>query len=84
VQNLLDSRSVLAVYRATGLPDYDGYLDSEGGQAFLDSAPFPDARAFNYNAFVGGPVNNGGNQSSGGGFFYGQPRRVRLGFLLNF
>lgn len=84
VQNLLDSESVLAVYRATGLPDYDGYLDSPGGRAFVNNAPDPAGRVFNYNAYVGGPVNNGGNQSSGGGFFYGMPRRVRLGFLLNF
>ncbi len=84
VQNLLDSESVLAVYRATGVPDYDGYLDSPGGTQFVQGAPFPDGRAFNYNAYVGGPVNNGGNQSSGNGFFYGQPRRIRLGFLLNF
>jgi outer membrane receptor protein involved in Fe transport len=84
VQNLLDSETVLAVYRATGLPDYDGYLDSPGGQAFIEGAPDPAGRAFNYNAYVSGPVNNGGNQSSGAPFFYGLPRRVRLGFLFNF
>ena len=84
VQNLLDTENVIAVYRATGLPDQDGYLLSAGGQTFLTNAPDPEGRAFNYDAYVGGPVNVGGSQSSGGGFFYGPPRRIRLGFLLDF
>lgn len=84
IQNLLDTRNVLAVYRATGLADQDGFLSSAAGQAFLNGAPDPDGTAFNYNAYVSGPVNNGGNQSSGGGLFYGAPRRVRVGLLFDF
>jgi outer membrane receptor protein involved in Fe transport len=84
VQNLFDTETVLAVYRSTGLPDYDGYLDTEGGRSFLDSAADPAGRAFNYGAYTSGPVNIGGNQTSASPFFYGQPRRIRLGVLLNF
>ena len=32
VQNLLDARNVISVYRATGNPDDDGYLTSEAAQ----------------------------------------------------
>jgi outer membrane receptor protein involved in Fe transport len=84
VQNLLDTENVIAVYRATGLADQDGYLLSPGGISFLNDAPDRDGRAFNYNTYISGPVNIGDSQSSGGGFFYGPPRRVRLGFLLDF
>ena len=84
VQNLLDTENVVAVYRATGLADQDGFLFSPGGQGYLNSAPFPDGRGFNYSAYTSGPVNVGGQQSSGSGFFYGPPRRVRLGLLLDF
>lgn len=84
VQNLLDTENVVAVYRATGLPDEDGYLSTSGGLSWLESAQFVPGREFNYRAYTTGPVNVGGQQSSGGGFFYGPPRRVRLGLLLNF
>ena len=84
VQNVLDTRNVLAVYRATGLPDQDGYLASPEGRGFLNSAPDAAGTAFNYAAYVSGPVNNGGTQSSGGGLFYGGPRRIRVGLLVDF
>ncbi|MEM1043572.1 MAG: TonB-dependent receptor [Bacteroidota bacterium] len=84
IQNLLDSENIVAVYRATGLADQDGFLFTPGGATYLNNAPFSDSRFFNYSAYTGGPVNVGGQQSSGGGFFYGPPRRVRLGFLLDF
>ena len=83
-QNLLDTRNVLAVYRATGLSDQDGFLASPEGQSFVNSSPDADGTAFNYANYVAGPVNNGGNQSSGGGLFYGGPRRLRVGLLLDF
>ena len=84
VQNLLDTSNTLAVYRATGLADQDGFLASDAGQSFLNSALDADGTAFNYTAYVSGPVNNGGNQSSGGALFYGAPRRVRVGLLFDF
>ena len=84
VQNLFDTENVLAVYRATGLPDEDGFLESPFGQPSLNNALDPAGYGFNYDAYTGGPVNVGGSQSSGGGFFYGPPRRIRLGLLLDF
>lgn len=80
VQNLLDTRNRLAVYRATGQSDDDGFANTSAGQQSLNT----DGRLFNYQAFTGGPVNIGGNQSSGSGFFYSAPRQVRLGFLFDF
>ena len=84
VQNLLDANNAIAVYRATGLADEDGFLQLPQGQAQANNAPVPESFLFNYNAFAGGPVNLGGSQSSSGGLFYALPRRVRLGFLFNF
>ncbi|MDX1408794.1 MAG: hypothetical protein R3330_11690, partial [Saprospiraceae bacterium] len=84
VQNLLDTENPLAVYRVTGLPDEDGYLLTPGGQQYLAGGIDPAGREFHYTTYVSGPVNNGGNQSSAGAFFYGLPRRVRLGLLLDF
>ena len=85
VQNVLDTKNDIAVYRATQLPDQDGFLQTTAGNGYLNTeAGLADGYAFNYGAFAGGPVNVGGSQSSNGGFFYGLPRRVRLGFLFNF
>ena len=84
VQNLFDTENVVAVYRATGVPDTDGYLTSTGGQAFISGRPDPEGAAFNYNTYVRGPLNNGGNQSSAGANFYSLPRRIRLGLLFDF
>lgn len=84
VQNIFNTRNVLAVYRSTGLPDEDYYLISDAGDVFLNNAPDAAGRAFNYAAYTSGPVNNGGSQSSGEPFFYGLPRRIRLGLLLDF
>ncbi len=84
VLNLLDTQNVLAVYRATGLAGYDAYLNTPGGAGFVNSLSDPRGAEFNYLAFAEGPVNVGGNQTSGGAYFYGQPRQVRLGVLLNF
>jgi len=80
VINLLDTQNVLAVYRGTGLPNEDGFASTVNGQSQLST----DGRLFNYQAYMGGPVNVGGNQSSGAGRFYGSPRQIRLGFLFDF
>ena len=74
VENLLGTDNVLAVYRATGRPDADGFLDSARGAFRL---PPGDQAA--YRAYAQGPVNVGGNRSTAGPFFYGQPRQIRLG-----
>lgn len=80
VQNLLDTRNILAVYRGTGLADQDGYASTIGGQSQLNTP----GRLFNYQSYIGGPINVGGNQSSGAPLFYSQPRQIRLGLLLSF
>lgn len=84
VQNLLDTENIVAVYRATGVADTDGYLDTVEGQSFISARPDPEGAAFNYNTYARGPVNIGGNQSSAGANFYSLPRRIRLGLLLDF
>ena len=73
VENLLGADNVLAVYRATGRPDADGFLESPAGGAL------PPGEREVYRAYTGGPVNVGGNQSTAAPFFYGQPRQIRLG-----
>ncbi|HEX9951394.1 MAG TPA: carboxypeptidase-like regulatory domain-containing protein [Rubricoccaceae bacterium] len=80
VQNLLDTRNRLAVYRATGQSDEDGFASTETGQTLLNTP----GRLFNYQAYTGGPVNVGGQQSSGAGSFYSAPRQIRLGVLFDF
>ncbi|HEX8385994.1 MAG TPA: TonB-dependent receptor, partial [Rubricoccaceae bacterium] len=80
VQNLLNTQNRLAVYRATGQTDEDGYAGSQAGQQALNTPGL----AFNYDAFTSGPLNIGGGQSSNSGFFYSAPRQVRLGFLFDF
>ncbi len=82
IENVFDTQNVLAVYRATGEAGSDGYLDSPGGQSYVVNQPDPDAGAFNYLAYVGGPANIGGSQSTSAPLFYGPPRRIRLGVRL--
>ena len=80
VINLFDTENVLAVYRGTGSPTEDGFYNTGQGRNDLDTP----GKLFNYQTYIGGPVNVGGSQSSGGGLFYGAPRQVRLGFLFDF
>ena len=80
VQNLLGTQNRLAVYRATGQTSDDGFVDTAAGQNLLNTP----GKVFNYQTYTGGPVNVGGQQSSGAGSFYSAPRQVRLGFLFDF
>ena len=80
IQNLLVTQNRLAVYRATGQADDDGYVNTVGGQNLLNTP----GKVNNYQLYTGGPLNTGGSQSSGAGFFYSAPRQVRLGFLFDF
>lgn len=84
VLNVLDTQNILAVYRATGLPDEDGYLLTSGGTGFVRNQPDTDAATFNYRAYTGGPVNVGANHTSASPLMYSLPRRVRLGVQINF
>lgn len=75
VENLLDADNVLAVYRATGTPDTDGFFSAVPQRR--DS--FPPGVTELYDEYVSGPVNVGDNQSTSAPYFYGRPRQIRLG-----
>ena len=72
VQNLLDARNIISVYRATGNPEDDGYLTSSAAQNAIDAKN--DADAFRYLYSLG--VNNPSN--------YSLPRMWRAGISLQF
>ncbi|MDX1741307.1 MAG: TonB-dependent receptor, partial [Rhodothermales bacterium] len=73
VENLLDQDNTLGVYRASGLPDTDGFLDTANGAAFADNAGTAigdelarDSFVDHYNAYANSPIGTGGNHYSGG------------------
>lgn len=72
VLNVLDTKNVLKVYKATGNPDDDGYLNSEEGQLAASSKSNPDA----FKTLYGVRINDPGN--------YSRPRVIRLGLMLDF
>ena len=82
VQNLLDSRNTLAVYRGTGDAGNDGFPGTPAGISALNTT----GRLFAYQNFASGPVNTdaGGLASGNSNVFYSAPRQVRLGFLFDF
>jgi hypothetical protein len=72
IQNLLNTQNILSVYRKTGNPSDDGYLGAAQFQPLIQSQT--DEQSFRdlYAVAVNSPFN------------YSQPRRIRLGLLLNF
>jgi hypothetical protein len=70
VQNLLDTENVFGVWPATGLPDDDGYLSTEGGQEFLEYGPPATASLHRHRT----------RHSE----HFGLPRQMRLGVRLDF
>ncbi len=72
VQNLLNSKNIMGVYRATGIPSDDGYLDAAEFQAQINSMSDPEAFRDQYSI----KVNNFYN--------YSLPRRIHLGVSLSF
>jgi len=70
VQNLLDTKNVQGVYRATGLPSDDGFLSTAGGQQFLGSSVPVAATLYQHR-----------NRGLGN---YGIPRLTRIGVRLDF
>ena len=72
VQNLFNTKNVVHVYRVTGNPDYDGYIQSLEGQLAAGAQTDPQAFIDQYNIKVKNPSN------------YSIPRRVRLGVAFNF
>lgn len=72
VNNVFNSLNVVSVYRYTGLPDDDGYLQSAEGQAVVREQPDQQAFTDQYNVKMNNPDN------------YIQPRFLRVGAMINF
>jgi len=70
IQNLLDTQNVQGVWRATGLPDDDGFLSTAGGQQFLGASEPVSETMYLHR------TRNLGN--------YGIPRLTRIGVRLDF
>ena len=72
VQNLLDARNIISVYRATGNPEDDGYLTAAASQNAIEAKN--DAESFRYLYSLA--VNNPNN--------YSLPRMFRAGINIQF
>jgi hypothetical protein len=72
VQNLLDARNVVAVYKFTGQPNQDGYLASPSGKSEAGRSASQQAFIDQYNIKLNDPAN------------YISPRLVRIGASVNF
>lgn len=73
VLNLFNFKNVVGVYRYSGNADDDGFLIDPQTQAYIDNR-VPDSQAFRemYAMKVANPYN------------FSQPRRIRLGLMINF
>ncbi|MDD4213250.1 MAG: TonB-dependent receptor plug domain-containing protein, partial [Bacteroidales bacterium] len=72
ILNVLNSKNILGVYRATGNPDDDGYLSSATYQSQINAQTDVQAYIDQYSIKVNNPYN------------YSLPRRIRLGVALAF
>jgi len=72
VLNILNTKNILGVYRATGNPDDDGYLAASQYQASIKATTSEAAYRDQYAISVNNPYN------------YSLPRRIRLGLSLGF
>ena len=72
VQNLMDAKNIISVYRATGNPEDDGYLTSAAAQNAIDAKNDPDAFRYLYSLAVNNPTH------------YSLPRMFRAGISLQF
>jgi outer membrane receptor protein involved in Fe transport len=72
ITNLLDTRNVITVYRATGNPDDDGFINSPDGQQLTASQVDQQAFVDQYNIRVFNPDH------------YSLPRRARIGVRFDF
>ena len=72
IQNLLDAKNVISVYRATGNPDDDGYLTDAAAQNSINSKNDPDSFRYLYSLAVNNPSN------------YSLPRMWRAGISIDF
>jgi len=72
INNLLNTLNVIGVYDYTGLPNQDGYLQSQNGISEARNAASQQAFIDQYNVKLNNPAN------------YVSPRTVRLGAYLQF
>jgi outer membrane receptor protein involved in Fe transport len=72
VQNLLDAKNIISVYRATGNPEDDGYLTAAASQNAIDTRNDPESFRYLYSLAVNNPDN------------YSLPRMFRAGISLEF
>lgn len=72
VQNVFNAANVLSVYRYTGNPDDDGYVQSAVGQQTVDAQLDGDTFTYLYDVKVNNPSN------------YSLARRIHLGAIFNF
>ena len=72
VQNLLDAKNIIEVYRATGNPEDDGYLTASASQAAINAQNDPEAFRYLYSLKVNNPE------------FYSLPRMWRAGLSIEF
>ncbi|MDF2438250.1 MAG: hypothetical protein K0Q95_2626 [Bacteroidota bacterium] len=72
VLNVLNTKNILKVYKATGNPDDDGFLNSVEGQVYSSNKTDPAAFEDLYGVRINDPSN------------YSRPRVIRLGLMLDF
>jgi outer membrane receptor protein involved in Fe transport len=72
VQNLLDAKNIMEVYRATGNPNDDGYLTSSAAQNSIDAKNDPESFRYLYSLAVNNPSH------------YSLPRMWRAGISFQF
>ncbi len=71
VLNVLNTKNVMGVYRATGNPDDDGYLAAAEWQTQINEQNDPQAYRDLYSIAVNNPYN------------YSLPRRIRIGVMIS-
>jgi len=72
IQNLLNAKNIISVYRATGNPEDDGYLTSSAAQNAINAQNSPDSFRYLYSLAVNNPNN------------YSLPRMIRAGLSFEF
>ncbi len=72
IQNILNAKNPVSVYRYTGNPSDDGYLGSASGKLDISNRAYPDSYKDLYRAYVNLPDN------------YSKPRNIRLGVVVGF
>jgi outer membrane receptor protein involved in Fe transport len=72
VQNLLDAKNIITVYRATGNAEDDGYLTSSAAQNAINAKNDPEAFRYLYSLAVNNPNH------------YSLPRMLRAGISIQF